>query len=65
MNLTIPSSGFCVIIDKNYNLSGIKHSFESHHAKTADDTDRLLCLDMKFTITVESVDDPNSMSFTV
>ena len=36
MNLTIPFSGFCVIADKNRNLSEIKHTFESHHAKTLD-----------------------------
>lgn len=34
MNLTIPFSGFCVISDKNRNLSDLKHAVESHHAKT-------------------------------
>lgn len=36
MNLTIPSSGFCVLSDKNRNLSDIRHTFESHHARTLD-----------------------------
>ncbi len=34
MNLTIPSSGFCVIADKKRNLSKIKHTFESNNAET-------------------------------
>ena len=36
MKLTIPSGGFCVITNKNRNLSNLKHTFESHHAKTLD-----------------------------
>lgn len=42
-NLTIPSSGFCVVSDKNRNLSDIRHAFEAHHAKTLDfNSDNLL-----------------------
>ena len=36
MNLTIPSSGFCVISDKNRNLSDMRHTFEARHAQTLD-----------------------------
>ncbi len=34
MNLSIPSNGFCVIADKDRNLSDIKHIFESRQAET-------------------------------
>ena len=36
MNLTIPSSGFCVIADIRQDLKDLRSTFESHHAKTLD-----------------------------